>query len=295
MQSPSTSVLALIQMSMVPEPSANLQKALDWCHKAVRQGAHVICLPELFSSRYFCQKEDADRFNLAVSAESNAFSDFLQFANKHQVVLFIPFFEKRSPGIYHNSVLVVDSNGTICGIYRKMHIPDDPAYYEKYYFAPGDTGFCAFNTRYGTIAPLICWDQWYPEAARIAALHGAMLLVYPTAIGWHPYEKERYGARQFEAWMTVQRGHAIANGVYVGAANRVGFEPEEGQAGIQFWGGSFICDPQGVILAQAGHDEEALIVAAIDLEQVETIRRNWPFFRDRRIDAYAEITRRFLD
>lgn len=288
-------ILGLIQMAMDADVETNVRRALEWSKKAVKQGARVICLPELFSSRYFCQKEDVERFRLAEPADSQPATCFRKFAKSHQVVMVVPFFEHRAAGLYHNSAWVLDADGSRAGLYRKMHIPDDPAYYEKYYFAPGDLGFKAFSTRYGSIAPLICWDQWYPEAARLATLQGAQTLLYPTAIGWHPDEKDKYGKAQHDAWQTVQRGHAIANGVYVGAANRVGYEPEERQAGIQFWGASFICDPQGVILAQAGHDSEEILLAEIDPEHLETIRRNWPFLRDRRVDAYADIQQRFLD
>lgn len=294
-QFPRKYTLALIQMSMDAEVEVNLRRAIDWSEKAVLEGARIICLPELFSSRYFCQREDVERFDLAEPADGPLKARFSEFAGAHGVVMLVPFFERRAAGLYHNSVLVLDADGSCAGIYRKMHIPDDPAYYEKYYFAPGDLGFNSFATRYGSIAPLICWDQWYPEAARMAALRGASALLYPTAIGWHPHEKDLYGKAQYEAWQTVQRGHAIANGVYVGAANRVGYEPEEHQAGIQFWGGSFICDPQGVVVAEAGHDTEDVILAEIDLDHLETIRRNWPFLRDRRVDAYAGIQQRFLD
>lgn len=287
--------LGVIQMAMDAELETNIRHALDMCASAVQQGAQVICLPELFSSRYFCQREDVDRFNLAEPAEGPLKARFSQFARDHGVALVLPFFERRAAGLYHNSVLVLDADGACLGMYRKMHIPDDPAYYEKYYFTPGDLGFKAFKTSFGRIAPLICWDQWYPEGARLAALQGAEVLLYPTAIGWHPHEKDQYGAAQLDAWMTVQRGHAIANGVYLAAANRVGYEPEEQQAGIQFWGSSFICDPQGVVLARAASDREEILIAPVDLDHVETIRRNWPFLRDRRVDAYSGVVRRFLD
>lgn len=287
--------LAIIQMAMESDVDTNIGRALEWAEKAVRQGAQVICLPELFASRYFCQKENVERFDLAEPADGAVAERFLEFSKTHAVVMVVPFFERRAAGLYHNSAWVLDADGSRAGLYRKMHIPDDPAYYEKYYFAPGDLGFKSFRTQYGPIAPLICWDQWYPEAARLAALQGAQTLLYPTAIGWHPHEKDQYGQAQYDAWQTVQRGHAIANGVYVGAANRVGYEPEEHQAGIQFWGASFICDPQGVVLARASHDNEEILLAEIDPEHLETIRRNWPFLRDRRVDAYAGIQQRFLD
>ncbi|MFA7691865.1 MAG: carbon-nitrogen hydrolase [Candidatus Hydrogenedentes bacterium] len=292
---PMTYNLALVQMAMDTDVQSNIDRALAWCEKAAAQGGHVICLPELFASRYFCQKECVERFQLAQSVDDPMFARFAAFCKAHGVVVVVPFFERRAAGLYHNSVIVFDGDGSRCGLYRKMHIPDDPAYYEKFYFTPGDLGFLAFDTCFGSIGPLICWDQWYPEAARITALQGANTLLYPTAIGWHPYEKEEYGKTQYESWQNVQRGHAIANGVYVGAANRVGHEAEEGQSGIQFWGGSFICDPQGNILAQASDHEEEVILATVDLALLESIRQNWPFLRDRRIDAYAAITQRYLD
>lgn len=294
-RSPQKYTLGLIQMAMEADVNVNLDRALDWCEKAAKGGAQVICLPELFASRYFCQREDVERFDLAEPSDGPLGARFGDFARARGVAVIVPFFEKRTAGLYHNSVLVLDADGASLGIYRKMHIPDDPAYYEKYYFTPGDLGFKTFSTAYGVVAPLICWDQWYPEAARLAALGGAATLLYPTAIGWHPQEKDEFGTAQHDAWRTVQRGHAIANGVYVGAANRVGYEPEEHQAGIQFWGGSFICDPQGVLLAEAGHETEEILLAEIDLDHLETIRRNWPFLRDRRVDAYAGIQQRFLD
>ncbi len=287
--------LAVLQMAMKTDVQRNIAHALEWSEKAAAQGARVICLPELFASRYFCQREDVERFNLAEPAKGPLADRFGKFCREHQVVMVVPFFERRAAGLYHNSALVIGAEGACLGLYRKMHLPDDPAYYEKYYFAPGDLGVRAFTTPYGRIAPLICWDQWFPEAARLAALQGAEVLLYPTAIGWHPHEKDIYGQAQFDAWCTVQRGHAIANGVYLGAANRVGYEPEEHQAGIQFWGGSFICDPQGVVLAHAGHETEEVLLAEIDKNHLETIRRNWPFLRDRRIDAYKDLQMQYLD
>ncbi|HQN01535.1 MAG TPA: carbon-nitrogen hydrolase, partial [Candidatus Hydrogenedentes bacterium] len=265
--------LALVQMSMDEDVETNINRAIGWCEKAVRQSAQVICLPELFASRYFCQREDTGRFQYAESADGPLMKRFARFSEENAVVMIVPFFERRGPGVYHNSVMVINADGNPLGLYRKMHIPDDPAYYEKYYFAPGDLGFKAFDTHYGRIAPLICWDQWYPEAARVAALRGAGTLLYPTAIGWHPHEKEACGQAQLDAWRTVQRGHAIANGVYLGAANRVGFEPEEHQARIQFWGSSFICGPQGELLAESSSDGEELLLAEIDPEHLETIRQ----------------------
>ncbi|MEX2089908.1 MAG: carbon-nitrogen hydrolase, partial [Bacteroidota bacterium] len=255
-----------------------------------------VCLPELFRSQYFCQSENADLFNLAEPVPGPTTKALGEVAKKLRLVIVAPLFERRAPGIYHNSAAIIEADGTIAGLYRKMHIPDDPSYYEKFYFTPGDIGFKAFDTTVGRISTLICWDQWYPEGARLSALQGASILFYPTAIGWHPHEKERFGKAQREAWQTVQRGHAIANGIYVAAVNRIGYEqPLPGAAGIEFWGSSFIADPQGVILAEASTDKEETLIADIDLTHLEEIRRNWPFLRDRRIDAYGDITQRFLD
>ncbi len=288
--------VGLLQFQVTPDPEENTRKALSWFEKAASQGAQVVCLPELYKSQYFCQKEDADLFELAEPIPCADIEKFQAAAARLKTAVVVPVFERRAAGVYHNSLVTIDADGTLVGTYRKMHIPDDPAYYEKYYFAPGDLGFKNFDTRYGRIGTLICWDQWYPEGARLTALRGASILFYPTAIGWHPYEKEQYGAAQRDAWMTVQRGHAIANGIYVGAVNRVGFEqPVPEQAGIEFWGSSFICDPQGVMLAEGKTDQEEVLLAEIDLTHQEYIRRNWPFLRDRRIDAYGDITRRFID
>ena len=288
--------LALLQLNLNNTPANNLKKCMQWIEKAASEGAQVICLPELYSSFYFCQKEDTRNFELAEPLHGESYKNFSALAKKLQVVLIIPFFEKRASGLYHNSTNIIDADGSEAGLYRKMHIPDDPAYYEKFYFTPGDLGFLAFDTQSGKIGTLICWDQWYPEAARIVALQGASVICYPTAIGWHPQEKEKYGARQREAWMTVQRGHAIANGIYIAAVNRVGFEhPEKDQAGIEFWGSSFIAGPQGEILAQASVDKEEIVTAIIDSSHLEKVRQNWPFFRDRRIDAYGDILKRNID
>ncbi len=288
--------IAGLQLSFSSKPQENEKKALTWVKKAAKKGAHVICLPELYRSQYFCQKEDSSLFDLAETIPGPSTKAFQKAAKENKVAIIVPIFEKRTPGIYHNSVVIIDADGAILGIYRKMHIPDDPAYYEKYYFTPGDLGFKAFETKYGKIGSLICWDQWYPEGARLTALQGASTLFYPTAIGWHPAEKERYGKAQRDSWITIQRSHAIANGVYVCSVNRIGFEqPVNEQAGIEFWGNSFICDPQGVVIAEASSDKEEILLAEVDMKHLETIRRNWPFLRDRRIDAYGEITKRFLD
>ena len=286
----------LLQLGFSADVDDNLKKAVSWVDKAAKKGAQVICLPELFRSQYFCQKEDVSVFELAETIPGPSTEAMKKAARKNKVVIIVPIFEKRAPGLYHNTAVIINSDGKIAGIYRKMHIPDDPAFYEKFYFTPGDLGFKSFETKYGNIGTLICWDQWYPEGARLTALQGASILFYPTAIGWHPHEKEKYGKAQFESWQTVQRGHAIANGVYVAAVNRIGHEiTVPGTPGLEFWGSSFICDPQGVVLAEGSVDKEEVVLAKIDLDQLEDIRRNWPFLRDRRIDAYGGIQKRFLD
>jgi N-carbamoylputrescine amidase len=283
-------------MAVGPAPDDNVRKALAKVEEAQRGGAQVVCLPELYRSPYFCQREDAAFFDLAESIPGPSTEAFSALAKRLGVAIIVPLFERRGPGIYHNSAAILDADGTMAGLYRKMHIPDDPSYYEKFYFTPGDVGFKAFDTRFGKISTQICWDQWFPEGARLAALQGPSILFYPTAIGWHPREKEQHGAAQRDAWRTVQRGHAIANGIYVAAINRVGHEvPSSGGAGIEFWGTSFICDPQGVVLAEASVDREEILLADIDLAHLEDIRRNWPFFRDRRTDEYNGVTQRFLD
>jgi N-carbamoylputrescine amidase len=288
--------IAVVQTAVGPDPAANTRAAQGQVRAAAKAGAEVICLPELYRSEYFCQREDAALFDLAETVPGPSTQAFAPLARELGVVIIVPLFEKRAAGLYHNSAVIIDVSGETVGLYRKMHIPDDPAYYEKFYFTPGDTGFKAFDTKFGRIGTLICWDQWYPEGARLTALQGASVLFFPTAIGWHPHEKEQVGAAQRDAWQTVQRGHAVANGCYVAAANRIGHEvPPDGGAGIQFWGSSFIADPQGQILAEASIDREQILLAEVDLERIEDVRRNWPFLRDRRIDAYGGITRRFLD
>ena len=294
--SKSTYTIAVLQLNLNDVAANNLSKCITWVRKAAQQGAEVISLPELYSSHYFCQSEDVANFELAEPLYSTSFIAFSALAKELGVVIIVPFFEKRMAGIYHNSAYIIDADGTEAGLYRKMHIPDDPHFYEKFYFTPGDIGFKTFPTQKGKIGTLICWDQWYPEAARLTALQGAEVLFYPTAIGWHPLEKDEYGENQHGAWMNVMRGHAVANGVYVAAANRVGLEqyiPDT--AGIQFWGSSFIAGPQGEILAQASHDQEEILMAEVDLALQENVRQNWPFFRDRRIDAYGDITKRAID
>ena len=302
MSTPEKATLGLIQMSCSEDPEANLAKALERTREAAGQGAQVICLQELFRSQYFCQEENADLFNLAEPIPGPSSKALSALAEELEVVIVSSLFERRTAGVYHNTAAMFDADGALLGLYRKMHIPDDPLYYEKFYFTPGDLGFKAFDTRFGRIAPLVCWDQWYPEAARLASLRGPQLLVYPTAIGWHPAEKAEWGERQREAWKTIQRSHAIANGVFVAAVNRVGREaPLENSAskpadyrGIEFFGESFVCGPLGDVIAQAGADEQTLIVEC-DFRRIEETRRGWPFLRDRRIDAYADIRRRLID
>lgn len=294
--SESTYKIAVLQLNLNDVAENNLKKCLKWVREASKQGAEVISLPELYSSHYFCQSEDTANFALAEPLYSTSFIAFSALAKELGLVIIVPFFEKRMSGIYHNSAYIIDTDGSEAGLYRKMHIPDDPHFYEKFYFTPGDIGFKTFPTKKGKIGTLICWDQWYPEAARLTALQGAEVLFYPTAIGWHPLEKEQYGEKQHGAWMNVMKGHAVANGVYVAAANRIGLEqylPDT--AGIQFWGSSFIAGPQGEILAQASHDQEEILIAEVDLELQENVRQNWPFFRDRRIDAFGDITKRAID
>jgi N-carbamoylputrescine amidase len=293
---PSVLTVGLVQMSMSADADANLHKAAARVKDAAAQGANVVCLPELYRSPYFCQKEDAKLFDLAEPVPGPSTETLSRVAREAGVVVVVPIFERRAPGLYHNSAAIIDANGEIKGLYRKMHIPDDPAFYEKFYFTPGDLGFRAFDTRAGRIGTLICWDQWYPEGARLTALQGALVLFYPTAIGWHPHEKAEHGAPQRDAWRTIQRGHAIANGVYVAVVNRVGHEvPPEGGPGLEFWGSSFVADPFGVVVAEGSTDREEIVLAKVDTARLEDVRRNWPFLRDRRIDAYGGIEKRFLD
>jgi N-carbamoylputrescine amidase len=293
--------IGLVQMSCSPDPDANLDKAADRVREAAREGANVVCLPELFRAQYFCQREDIALFDLAEPIPGPSTERLSAIAREEKVVVVASLFERRAAGLYHNTAAVIQQDGTIAGLYRKMHIPDDPLYYEKFYFTPGDLGFKAFDTAVGKIGTLICWDQWYPEGARITALQGANVLFYPTAIGWHPAEKEEFGTAQYEAWQTIQRAHAIANGVYVGAVNRVGHEQGDVRGnrvegpGLEFWGGSFIADPFGRIIAKAAHDKEEILIGEVDIRAMEDVRRNWPFLRDRRIDAYSPIVHRFLD
>ena len=288
--------IAVVQLNLNNTPENNLENCTVRVKEAANKGAEVICLPELCGSHYFCQSEDTSNFALAEPLYSTSFAAFSALAKELGVVIIVPFFEKRMAGIYHNSAYIIDCDGSKAGLYRKMHIPDDPQFYEKFYFTPGDLGFKTIPTQKGQIGTLICWDQWYPEAARLTALQGAETLFYPTAIGWHPKEKEEYGEKQHGAWMNVMKGHAVANGIYVAAANRIGLEKYlPGKGGIEFWGSSFICGPQGEILAQASHDREEILIAEVDLTLLEDVRQNWPFFRDRRIDAYGNITKRAID
>jgi N-carbamoylputrescine amidase len=293
-QKPRAFTIGLIQMRCSTDPGDNLRRASAMLRQAAGRGAQVSCLPELFRTQYFCQAEDATRFNLAEPVPGPTTEALAQVARETGMVVVGSIFERRTAGIYHNTAVVLDSDGSLRGRYRKMHIPDDPLYYEKYYFTPGDLGFQAFDTSIARVGTLVCWDQWYPEAARLTALQGADVIFYPTAIGWHPAEKAEFGAAQSSAWETIQRSHAIANGVYVAAVNRIGHEgPAEG--GLEFWGGSFLADPFGRIIAKAGPDVEEIVIARCDPHVQEETRRNWPFLRDRRIDAYAPITRRFMD
>ncbi|MBZ5673454.1 MAG: carbon-nitrogen hydrolase [Acidobacteriia bacterium] len=286
--------IGLVQTSCSLDPNENLEKTVWKVREAAARGAQVICLQELFRSQYFCREENAELFALAESIPGPSTEVLGKLARELKVVIVASLFERRAAGLYHNTAAVLGPDGEIAGLYRKMHIPDDPLYFEKYYFTPGDLGFGSVETPYGRLGVLVCWDQWYPEGARIAALSGADLLVYPTAIGWHPSEKAQYGAAQLDAWRTIQRAHAIANGIYVAAVNRVGYEgpPEHG---LEFWGSSFVADPFGQVIAQASCDQEEILVAECDPHRMEEVRRNWPFLRDRRIDAYAPILKRWLD
>jgi N-carbamoylputrescine amidase len=286
--------IALAQMRVQPDAAANLQAALRTLEQAAAQGARLVCLPELFRTPYFCQTQDSTNFSLAEPIPSPTVDALAAAARRHALVVICPVFERRAPGVYHNTAVVLDADGTQCGIYRKLHIPDDPHFNEKFYFTPGDLGVQVFATAVGRIAVLICWDQWFPEAARLAALQGAFVTLYPTAIGWLPAEKALQGETQREAWRTVQRGHAIANGMYVAAVNRVGFEPApDGRDGIEFWGSSFVADPLGTLIADAPDNAVALLCADISPVRVERVRQEWPFLRDRRGDAYAALTRTF--
>ena len=286
--------LGLLQHACTADPAANLQKTLALAEQAAQRGAKIICTQELFRSQYFCQSEDHANFKLAESIPGPSTEAFQKLARQYGVVIVASLFEKRASGLYHNTAVIIDADGSLLGIYRKMHIPDDPLFYEKFYFTPGDTGFRAWQTKYGRIGVLVCWDQWYPEAARLTALQGAELLIYPTAIGWHPGEKAEYGVNQHGAWETIQRGHAVANGCYVAAVNRSGHEAPAGGDGLEFWGQSFVAGPQGELLAKASATADETLLVPVDLGALDDLRCHWPFLRDRRIDAYGDLTKRFL-
>src|SRR5246500_2705628 len=287
--------IALIQMRCGADPEENRVRAIEFIRDAARQGAQIVCLPELFRSQYFCQTEDHKNFELAEEVPGKSTSALGEIARETGTLIIASLFERRSAGLYHNTAVIINEDGGLLGKYRKMHIPDDPLYHEKFYFAPGDLGFKAWDTARGKIGVCVCWDQWYPEAARLTALRGAEIIFYPTAIGWHPSEKKEFGKAQHSAWETIQRGHAIANGCYVAAANRIGQEAPAGGPGIEFWGQSFITDPAGQILTKAGDEKPEIVIASIDPKALDTQRTHWPFLRDRRIEAYADLTKRFID
>ncbi len=289
--------LGLIQADVSANPAANLKKTIALVERAAKSGAQIICTQELFRSQYFCQSEDHKHFELAETIPGPSTDAFQKLAKKHKVVIVASLFERRTAGLYHNTAVVIDADGSLMGSYRKMHIPDDPLFYEKFYFTPGDLGFKTWDTRYGKIGVLICWDQWYPEAARLTAMSGAQILFYPTAIGWHPSEKAKYGTKQHGAWETIQRSHAVANGCYVASINRIGHEVIEGVGGdgLEFWGQSFVAGTSGEIIAKASADQEEILIVPVDLENVDTTRTHWPFLRDRRIDAYGDLTKRLID
>jgi N-carbamoylputrescine amidase len=286
--------VGLVQMSCAVDPNENLEKAIWRIREAAARGAQIICLQELFRSQYFCREENAELFALAEPIPGHTTETLGCIARELGVVIVASLFERRAAGLYHNTAAVIGADGEIAGIYRKMHIPDDPLYFEKFYFTPGDLGFINFETPFARVGVLVCWDQWYPEAARLSSLNGANILFYPTAIGWHPAEKEQYGAAQLDAWRTIQRSHAIANGIYVAAVNRIGHEGPT-NSGLEFWGSSFVADPFGVVIAEASCAKEEILIAECDPHRVEEVRRNWPFLRDRRIDAYAPILKRWSD
>src|SRR6266403_1381073 len=289
--------VGLIQMSCSLDPRQNFAKAEARIEEAAKKGAQIVCLQELFRSQYFCREENADLFELAEAIPGPSTEALSKLARSLKVVIIGSLFERRAAGIYHNTAVAIDAGGALLGKYRKMHIPDDPLYYEKFYFTPGDLGFPNFDTKYARVGVQICWDQWYPEGSRITALGGANVIFYPTSIGWHPHEKAQFGAAQLDAWKTIQRGHAIANGVYAAVINRVGFEgqPEKGDPGLEFWGNSFVADPFGQVISEASNNKEEILVVECDPAKSEETRRNWPFLRDRRIDAYQPILNRWLD
>jgi N-carbamoylputrescine amidase len=287
--------LAVLQSACSPNPAENLKKTLALAEKAAKKGAQIICTQELFRSQYFCQSEDHEYFKLAEPIPGPSTDAFQKLAKKYKVVIVASLFEKRASGVYHNTAAIIDADGSLKGIYRKMHIPDDPLFYEKFYFTPGDLGFKAWQTKYGKIGVCVCWDQWYPEAARLTAMQGAEILFYPTAIGWHPKEKAEYGENQHGAWELIQRSHAVANGCFVAVANRIGLEKPVGGDGLEFWGQSFVAGTSGQILAKASVDKEEILIVPVDLAKVDMTRTHWPFLRDRRIDAYGDLTKRLID
>lgn len=287
--------IALVQMRCSMNPAENVDKAISFIRKATSRGAKIVSLQELFTTQYFCQKEDHKYFAFAEEIPGPTTKRLSEVAKELGVVIVASLFEKRAAGLYHNTAAVIDADGAFLGKYRKMHIPDDPLFYEKFYFTPGDLGFKSWKTRYGTIGVCVCWDQWFPETARLTALSGAEILFYPTAIGWHPSEKAQHGVRQHSSWETIQRGHAIANGCFVAVPNRVGHEAPDGGDGLEFWGQSFVADPSGQIIGKASNDQEEVLIADIDLEQLDQQRTHWPFLRDRRIDAYGDLLKRYLD
>ena len=297
-----TVTVGLTQMACVADPKANLARQITLVEKALKKGAQIVCTQELFRSQYFCQSEDHRYFALAESIPGPTTDVFCALAKQYEAVIVASLFEKRAAGVYHNTAAVIDADGSLMGVYRKMHIPDDPLFYEKFYFTPGDTGFRAWKTAHATIGVLVCWDQWFPEAARLTAMQGAEILFYPTAIGWHPSEKKRYGAAQHDSWEVMQRAHAIANGCYVCVANRIGHEilaeadgAPVNKDGLVFWGQSFVASPDGQVVERAPADRETIVLTECDLAKVEFSRTHWPFLRDRRIDAYGDLTKRFLD
>ena len=291
---PAAVTLGLIQAACSADPSANFKKTIAAVERAAREGAQIICTQELFRSQYFCQSEDYSHFQLAETVPGPTTRAFQKVARRHKVVIIAALFEKRAAGVYHNTAAVIDADGSFLGRYRKMHIPDDPLYYEKFYFTPGDLGFRAWQTRYGKIGVLICWDQWYPEAARLTALLGAEIIFYPTAIGWHPREKAKEGTKQHAAWEIIQRSHAVANGCYVATVNRVGFEKPAGGDGLEFWGQSFVAGTSGEILAKASPSREETLIVPVDLAAVDHTRTHWSFLRDRRLDAYSDLVKRLI-
>ncbi len=295
MPAPKTVTLGLLQHACSADPAANLRTTLAAAERAAKDGAQIICTQELFRSQYFCQSEDHANFQLAEPIPGPSTAALQKLARKHQVVVIASLFEKRASGLYHNTAVIIDADGSLLGSYRKMHIPDDPLFYEKFYFTPGDLGFRAWQTRYGKIGVLICWDQWYPEAARLTAMQGAEILFYPTAIGWHPKEKTEYGTNQHGAWETIQRAHAVANGCFVAVTNRIGLEQPIGGDGLEFWGQSFVAGTSGQILAKASVNKPENLLVSVELAKVDVTRTHWPFLRDRRIDAYGDLTKRFSD